>query len=115
MLIKTLCFIEFKTPKENSSKLLFVFMCCLLYIIINFFKENNLTSSERPEIDIRKILYNSNNFIYQGKKLLKSKLIGEYLDRVSNEYISDKIEEKKNSIYIIILMNILIIQKIKKK
>lgn len=86
MLIKSLN-IEWNKTKVNLFKLLFVFIYFLFYISINSF--------EIPEIDIRKILYNSNKIIYQGKKILKSKLLSENLGKVSNEYISDKIEEKK--------------------
>lgn len=73
---------------EINYKHILIAIFLSLYIIINIVKPNKRRSTNNE------ILYYSNEIFYKGKKVLKYKLINQYLSKISDEYISDKIEEK---------------------
>lgn len=84
-------FIKIKKGRRNRNKDKYKFIDIILklYIIINI-------DIKFSTIGIRKkiLYYYSNKINYKGKKLLKDKLINNYLERVSDEYKSYKNEER---------------------
>jgi len=88
--VKSNIFIKIR-HKIKNSKYKFTIIFILLYIIICILQKYILLKNEE---NIKKNIY-SNEMIYKGINILKSKLIKDFLSKVSDNFKSDKESEKE--------------------
>ena len=81
-----------KKVKFNISKYIFFIFIFSLFIIFIFFNPNNLNLNNN--ISLIRQLY-SNVIVYKGEKILKVKLLNNYLMNISDEFIFEKNQERE--------------------
>ena len=78
---------------KKNYKCRFVFFFLLIYITIT---PTEILNELINKVVFNKILFNSNEIFYRGKRISKEKLINDYLLKISNDYITEKEDERKN-------------------